>query len=104
MLSAKRALSAARFMDAEILRLLNILHSLGSKDDQGRAAVTFGVLFRETESIFESLAAVLKVAKRRQYIAYNSEMLLHGVHDQVVVTALSQTVEMADASTCRLQC
>ncbi|KAL0335043.1 UNVERIFIED_CONTAM: Costars family protein [Sesamum radiatum] len=50
--------------------------------------VTFGVLFNDDRcaNIFEALVGTLRAAKKRKVVAYDGELLLQGVHDNVEIT------------------
>jgi len=52
--------------------------------------VKFGVLFKDdrVSNIFEALVGTLRAAKKRKIITYEGELLLQGVHDNVIVTLL----------------
>lgn len=52
--------------------------------------MTFGVLFNDERcaNIFEALVGTLKAAKKRKIVAYQSEILLQNVHDNVEITLL----------------
>lgn len=54
--------------------------------------VTFGVLFHDDDcaNIFEALVGTLRAAKRKKVIKYDGELLLQGVHDNVVITLLKE--------------
>lgn len=49
--------------------------------------VTFGVLFHDDRcaNIFEALVGTLRAAKKRKVVAYEGELLLQGVHDNVEI-------------------
>ncbi|XP_024032544.1 costars family protein-like, partial [Morus notabilis] len=49
--------------------------------------VTFGVLFHDDKcaNIFEALVGTLRAAKKRKFVAYDGELLLQGVHDNVEI-------------------
>lgn len=98
MLSEKRALAAVHFVDGEILRLLRAIEALGTKNSQQQPEVLFGTLVKQTEGVFESVIAMLTVAKRRQFVAYDAAALVPGVHDGVVITALQLDVPPSDPS------
>lgn len=50
--------------------------------------VTFGTLFHDDRcaNIFEALVGTLRAAKKRKVVAYDGELLLQGVHDNVEIT------------------
>ncbi|KAL4289619.1 hypothetical protein GQ457_14G007440 [Hibiscus cannabinus] len=55
--------------------------------------VTFGVLFHDDRcaNIFEALVGTLRAAKKRKLVAYDGELLLQGVHDNVEITLKATT-------------
>ncbi|KAF3778775.1 Costars family protein [Nymphaea thermarum] len=55
--------------------------------------VKFGVLFNDDRcaNIFEALVGTLRAAKKRKIVAYEGELLLHGVHDNVEIVLLKLT-------------
>uniref|UniRef100_F1S6Z3 Costars family protein ABRACL n=1 Tax=Sus scrofa TaxID=9823 RepID=F1S6Z3_PIG len=73
-------------VDHEVNLLVEEIHRLGSKNADGKLSVKFGVLFRDDKcaNLFEALVGTLKAAKRRN-ITYPGELLLQGVHDDVVI-------------------
>ena len=65
-----------------------------STDKDGHYAVTFGVLFNDDRcaNLFEALVGTLKAAKRKKIVAYNTELLLQGVHDKEVITLIKESL------------
>ncbi len=61
---------------------------MGAPNAEGKIAVPFGVLFQETQDIFEALAGTLKAAKKAGVITYASPLLLKGTHDKVDIVLL----------------
>ncbi|KAI8829929.1 costars domain-containing protein [Chytridium lagenaria] len=75
-------------IDHEITLLEQEITRLGSVDAaDGLTKVPFGVLVRDDRcaDIFEALVGTLKAAKKRGIVFYDSELLLQGVHDKVMV-------------------
>ncbi|KAL9264983.1 Costars family protein-like protein [Drosera capensis] len=72
----------------EIERLREEIKRLGQIQPDGSYKVTFGVLFNDDRcaNIFEALVGTLRAAKKRKIVAYDGELLLQGVHDNVVIT------------------
>lgn len=60
----------------------------------GQYSVTFGVLFADEvcANIFEALVGTLRAAKRKKVVAYDGELLLQGVHDNVVIKLLKDEI------------
>lgn len=61
-------------------------------DADGQTCVKFGVLFNDDRcaNIFEALVGTLRAAKRKKIIAFEGELLLQGVHDNVDITLLQE--------------
>nr|GMD08812.1 costars family protein [Ipomoea batatas] len=75
-------------VDEEVERLREEIKRLGKQQDDGSYKVTFGVLFNDDQcaNIFEALVGTLRAAKKRKVVAYDGELLLQGVHDNVEIT------------------
>ena len=60
------------------------------KDAENRYVVKFGVLFQDDRcaNIFEALVGTLRAAKRKKIVAFEGELLLQGVHDNVDIILL----------------
>jgi hypothetical protein len=77
-------------VNGEVQLLLRKIAELGTRDNQdGHIAVKYGVLFRETSDDFEALAGTMRAAKKKGLIAFDGELLLQGVHDDVDVILLN---------------
>mmetsp|Transcript_2165 Transcript_2165/g.3007 ORF Transcript_2165/g.3007 Transcript_2165/m.3007 type:complete len:83 (+) Transcript_2165:231-479(+) len=70
-------------VDEEIERLVIDIRRIGTND-----GVKFGELFDddEVQQYYEALVGTLKSAKKRGVIDFKGQMLLKGVHDQVVIS------------------
>jgi len=80
-------------VENEVSMLIEEINRLGKVNDAtGQVEVEFGVLFNDDRcaNIFEALVGTLKAAKRKKVLTYNSELLLQGVHDKVVIKMLGQ--------------
>mmetsp|Transcript_20606 Transcript_20606/g.62050 ORF Transcript_20606/g.62050 Transcript_20606/m.62050 type:complete len:106 (-) Transcript_20606:1921-2238(-) len=64
-------------------------------------SVKFGTLCRDERcsDIFEALVGTLKAAKKRKIVAYDSELLLQGPHDDVEIRLVQQPAAVPEAST-----
>lgn len=73
-----------------MLMILSIITFLS--DDDGQTSVKFGVLFNDDRcaNIFEALVGTLRAAKRKKVIAFQGELLLQGVHDNVDIVLLQE--------------
>ncbi|XP_041814474.1 costars family protein ABRACL [Chelmon rostratus] len=76
----------------EINLLVEEIQRLGSKNADGQTSVTFGVLFNDDRcaNIFEALVGTLKAAKKKKVVAFQAELLLQGVHDNVEIVLLQE--------------
>ncbi|OMO85253.1 hypothetical protein CCACVL1_10313 [Corchorus capsularis] len=75
-------------VEEEVERLKEEIQRLGKIQPDGSYKVTFGVLFNDDRcaNIFEALVGTLRAAKKRKIVAYDGELLLQGVHDNVEIT------------------
>lgn len=76
----------------EVELLVREIKRLGTPNADGQMVVKFGVLFSDDKcaNLFEALVGTLRAAKRKKFIAYEGELLLQGVHDQVDITLLKE--------------
>lgn len=81
-------------VEAEIKHLIAAIQRLGTENSKQQHEVTFGVLFNDDEcaNLFEAIVGTLKAAKRKKIVAYDAELLLQGVHDNVKITLLKSEV------------
>ncbi|XP_058759225.1 costars family protein At4g33640-like [Vicia villosa] len=75
-------------VEEEVEKLREEIKRLGEVQTDGSYKVTFGTLFHDDRcaNIFEALVGTLRAAKKRKVVAYEGELLLQGVHDNVVIT------------------
>ncbi|KAJ0966248.1 hypothetical protein J5N97_027386 [Dioscorea zingiberensis] len=75
-------------VEEEVGRLKEEIQRLGQLQADGSYKVKFGVLFNDDRcaNIFEALVGTLRAAKKRKVVAYEGELLLQGVHDNVEIT------------------
>ncbi|KAL4301900.1 hypothetical protein GQ457_10G019840 [Hibiscus cannabinus] len=80
-------------VEEEVERLKQEIQRLGHIQPDGSYKVTFGVLFHDDRcaNIFEALVGTLRAAKKRKLVAYDGELLLQGVHDNVEITLKATT-------------
>lgn len=78
----------------EVELLIEEIKRLGSPDADGKISVTFGILFSDDRcaNIFEALVGTLRAAKRKKVVTYEGELLLQGVHDNVPIQLLKDSV------------
>ncbi|GFN93090.1 costars family protein abracl [Plakobranchus ocellatus] len=77
-------------VEHEVNLLVEEINRLGKPGPEGKMQVTFGELFNDDRcaNIFEALVGTLRAAKRKKIISYDGELLLQGVHDNVVIYLL----------------
>eukprot|EP01035_Chromulina_nebulosa_P017977 gene17977-23609_t len=75
-------------ISSEIELLKEKIIELGIKQEDGKIAVQFGVLYNATVDIFEALNGTLRAAKSRKVIDFKGQMLLKGANDNVMITLL----------------
>ncbi|PPD75261.1 hypothetical protein GOBAR_DD27817 [Gossypium barbadense] len=87
-------------VDEEVERLKEEIQRLGQIQSDGSYKVTFGVLFNNDRcaNIFEALVGTLRAAKKRKVVAYDGELLLQGVHDNVEIILKATTPAAAQSS------
>ena len=78
-------------VEEEVQKLVQEIKRLGSVGKDGKICVEFGILVRDDRiaQIFEAVVMTLKAAKKRKVIGYESEILLQGVSDKVLISLLS---------------
>ncbi|KXS19922.1 C6orf115 protein [Gonapodya prolifera JEL478] len=81
-------------VEEEIELLISEIKRLGTKDANGIVSVKYGKLFSDDKvaNTFEALLGTLRAAKKRKIVDFKGEMLLQGVHDDVVVILLKETL------------
>jgi hypothetical protein len=72
-------------MDEEVDQLLKDIRRIGAP---GEPEVLFGDLFDDDEAqqYYEALVGTLKSAKKRGLITFEGQMLLKGMHDNVMIS------------------
>jgi hypothetical protein len=73
-------------IDEEVQQLLLDIRRIG--DEPGSPHVKFGELFDDdqAQNYYEALVGTLKSAKKRGKIDFKGQMLLKGMHDNVVIS------------------
>mmetsp|Transcript_15589 Transcript_15589/g.43026 ORF Transcript_15589/g.43026 Transcript_15589/m.43026 type:complete len:90 (+) Transcript_15589:130-399(+) len=76
----------AKRLEDEIKQLKIDIRRIG--DEPGSPRVKFGELFDDddVQQYYEALVGTLKSAKKRGVIDFKGQMLLKGMHDNVVIT------------------
>ena len=82
-------------LDAEIARLPTDIARIGSAEKVGSPRCSFGDLFDddEVQQHYEALVGTLKSAKKRGIITYKGQMLLKGMHDNVMIEVIGDEEE-----------
>jgi hypothetical protein len=72
-------------VDDEVSQLQIDIRRIGS--NPGEPSVTFGELFddEQVQNTYEALVGTLRSAKRQGKIDFKGQMLLKGMHDNVVI-------------------
>lgn len=81
-------------VDEEVQLLVKHLKRIAGveeSDTETRVSVKFKTLFDDesVQDVFEALVGTLRAAKKRKVIAYEGEMLLRGMSDDVDIVLLS---------------
>ena len=82
-------------VEHEIKLLIDEIKRLGAENSGNKTwTVKYGVLFSDDKcaNIFEALVGTLRAAKKRKIVKFDGEILLQGVHDQVDVVLLKDTL------------
>ncbi|WAR05229.1 ABRAL-like protein [Mya arenaria] len=81
-------------VEHEVKLLIKEIQRLGKQGDDELYSVTFGVLFADEQcaNIFEALVGTLRAAKRKKVVTYEGELLLQGVHDNVPIKLLKDSL------------
>lgn len=79
---------AASRMEEEVVQLLVDIKRVGT--NPGEPSVKFGELFddEEVQNTYEALVGTLRSAKRQGLISFKGQMLLKGMHDNVVINVV----------------
>jgi hypothetical protein len=77
-------------VDDEVIRLQKDIRRIGS--NPGEPSVTFGELFDDevVQNTYEALVGTLRSAKRKGKIDFKGQMLLKGMHDNVVISVVEE--------------
>eukprot|EP00039_Didymoeca_costata_P013678 m.212005 g.212005 ORF g.212005 m.212005 type:complete len:938 (+) comp15844_c0_seq6:264-3077(+) len=98
-LDEEEALSAARFVDSEIRKLIKCMQDIGVQNDEGQYVVKFGALLDKLNDELESLQGTMRTAKKTEVIDYKSRMLMAGVHNDLDIILLKTEIVDADLDT-----
>ena len=82
-------------VEHEIKLLIDEIKRLGVENSENKTwTVKYGVLFSDDKcaNIFEALVGTLRAAKKRKIVKFDGEILLQGVHDQVDIVLLKDTL------------
>jgi Costars len=83
-------------LDEEVAQLMIDIRRLGS--EPGSPQVKFGELFDDdnVQQYYEALVGTLKSAKKRGMISFQGQMLLKGMHDDVVISITKEQLAKLD--------
>lgn len=77
-------------VDEDIATLVQEIKRLNTSKDITAVQVKFGILFKDelVQNRLEALLGTLKAAKKRKILNFDGELLLQGVHDNVMISLL----------------
>jgi len=92
--SDSRVTEVEERLQNELNQLVNDIWRIG---DPEQPFCTFGDLFvdEQAEQFYEGIAATLWSAKKRNIVAYDSQVLMQGMHDKVIIYLVSDTASEA---------
>ena len=75
-----------------LVKHLKRIAGVAESDTETRVSVKFKTLFDDesVQDVFEALVGTLRAAKKRKVVAYEGEMLLRGMSDDVDILLLSE--------------
>ena len=86
--TAARAQKAQEWVDSEIEKLLGVIRQHGDAGSDGLTGIAFGELFDVYAHISDTLVGILMRARKCGRLAFESDMLFQGVHDDVRIRIL----------------
>jgi hypothetical protein len=88
--SSQKSAEIGSMVDDEVIRLQKDIRRIGS--NPGEPSVTFGELFDDevVQNTYEALVGTLRSAKRKGKIDFKGQMLLKGMHDNVVISVVEE--------------
>lgn len=89
-----------RRLNDEIEHLLTDIRRIGPTHPAPSPHVLFGELFEDeiVEQYYEALVGTLKSAKKRGFVTFKGQILLKGMHDQVVISIVDSAKAKSKAS------
>ena len=81
--TAARAHQAQQWVEIEMDKLLVVIRQHGDVASDGTTDIAFGILFDVYAHISDTLVGILMRARKRGRLAFESDMLFQGVHDDV---------------------
>lgn len=81
-------------IEEELVQLIDILHKMGTLNASGQPVVKYGDFVKDpvVTNTFEAPFGILRSARKRKIVAFDGELLLSPVHDQVNITLLRDTL------------
>ena len=86
--SEARARNAQQWVEKEVAKLVDVIEKIGKPGANGKAVVTFGVLFDAYVDISDTLVGILMRSKKRRILTYKGDMLFQGMHNHVEIQLL----------------
>jgi len=94
-----RRKGGVEFVDAQIRVLMVEITKISRSNPKTSSvkgiipAISYGDLFSATMGSMPALSAILHTARKRGVLAYEGEMLMQGIDDEVLITLLKDTIE-----------
>ncbi|DBA87740.1 hypothetical protein WJX77_006827 [Trebouxia sp. C0004] len=81
-------------IEEELVQLIDILHKMGTPNASGQPVVKYGDFVKDpvVTNTFEAPFGILRSARKRKIVAFDGELLLSPVHDQVNITLLKDAL------------
>ncbi|KAK6181141.1 hypothetical protein SNE40_009067 [Patella caerulea] len=87
-LTEKRGKQANDHVFGEILDLTMTIDDMGDPQPDGTKTITFGKLFKSYLRVSNKVVGILLRARKRNYVAFEGEMLYQGRDENVIITLL----------------
>ena len=91
--TAERAAKAQDWVEQEIAKLISVIRDIGQTGPEGQVSVKFGPLFYTYQDISDTLVGIMMRAKKRKLISYPGDMLFQGVHNDVEIFVVVESVK-----------
>lgn len=91
--SYERRVKAILWVDREVRALIGWIQKLNEAPGGANKTVKYGKLFDATQEAMEALSGTLVAAKKRGVVQYEGQLLMQGMHDNVTIELLKETIE-----------